>query len=73
MKAILEQTPNDIICMGNIDPAGVVANDSVDDVKKGVKKLLYECVGVDSNFNPSTGCDVPYHAPWNNIIALYTR
>lgn len=70
MKDILDKAPSDTICMGNLDPAGIVANGTAEAVKEGVRKLLEAC-GQYDNFIPSTGCDVPYHAPWQNILSLF--
>ena len=56
--------------MGNLDPAGALTNGSAQDVRRATRSLLETCAGAE-NFVPSTGCDVPYAAPWENILAFY--
>ena len=70
MEAILKATPSDIICMGNIDPVSEFADGTPESMKKAVNELLSKC-GSYKNFIPSSGCDIPYHAKWDNIDAFF--
>ena len=66
MKEMLELMPENKIVLGNIDPAGVLRDGSVDKVKESVETLLEAC-GSKQNFILSSGCDIPYSTPWENI------
>lgn len=66
MKDMLDKIPQDILVMGNIDPVGVLRDGSCDDVKKAVEKLWQDC-GQYPHFILSSGCDIPYSTPWDNI------
>ena len=70
MEAILKATPSDIICMGNIDPVSEFADGTPESMKKAVNELLSKC-GSYKNFIPSSGCDIPSHAKWDNIDAFF--
>ncbi|MDO5435474.1 MAG: uroporphyrinogen decarboxylase family protein [Clostridia bacterium] len=70
MTQVLEAAPGDMLCMGNIDPAGLLANGTADQVREAVKQLLSACGG-KPNFLLSTGCDVPPNAKWENIEAFF--
>ncbi len=71
LAAILEKTPADILCMGNIDPVSQFAEGTPDSMRAAVKSLLDTCGGY-RNFIPSSGCDIPAHANWDNIHAFFT-
>lgn len=70
MAEILAKTPSDILIMGNIDPAGEFAGGTVESITAATKALLAKCSGY-SNFVPSSGCDIPAHAKWENIQAFF--
>lgn len=70
MEAILKATPSDILVMGNIDPAGQFAAGTVDSITTATRTLLDKC-GSYPNFVPSSGCDIPAHAKWENIAAFF--
>lgn len=70
MDDILKRIPDNVICMGNLDPAGIVAKSDEGGVKEAVCDMLLK-YGGHPNFIPSTGCDVPYDTPWENILALF--
>ena len=70
MEAVLKATPADILVMGNIDPAGQFANGTVDSITAATRGLLDKC-GHYPNFVPSSGCDIPAHAKWENIDAFF--
>ena len=70
MEEILKATPSDILVMGNIDPAGQFAAGTVDSISTATRTLLDKC-GSYPNFVPSSGCDIPAHAKWENIAAFF--
>lgn len=70
MEAVMKVTPADILVMGNIDPAGQFASGTVDSITAATKALLEKC-GSYPNFVPSSGCDIPAHAKWENIDAFF--
>ncbi len=70
MEAVMKATPADILVMGNIDPAGQFASGTVDSITAATRELLDKC-GAYPNFVPSSGCDIPAHAKWENIQAFF--
>ena len=70
MAAILQQAPEDALCMGNVDPAGQFANGTPESIAAATRELLSRCGG-HPNFVPSSGCDIPAHAKWENIQAFF--
>jgi uroporphyrinogen decarboxylase len=70
MREILPQIPEDVLAMGNIDPAGTIRMGNPDTVKAKTMELLDACAGY-KNFVVSSGCDVPPGTPLENIDAIY--
>ena len=70
METILKRVPADIICMGNIDPVSQFVDGTPGTMTAAVKELLEKCGGY-SNFIPSSGCDIPASASWDNINAFF--
>lgn len=70
MGEMMEKMPKDILTMGNIDPAGVLLNGTVETVKAETQKLMENCAKYP-NFLPSSGCDIPPKTPWENIDAFF--
>ena len=70
MEAMMKVTPADILVMGNIDPAGQFASGTVESITAATRDLLDKC-GSYPNFVPSSGCDIPAHAKWENIDAFF--
>ncbi len=70
LEAVMKATPADILVMGNIDPAGQFAGGTVDSITAATLDLLAKC-GSYANFVPSSGCDIPAHAKWDNICAFF--
>lgn len=66
MKDMVQKVPEDIIVMGNIDPAGILRDGTVNDVQKAVIDLMENC-GEYNHFILSSGCDIPWSTPWENI------
>lgn len=70
MEAVMKATPSDILVMGNVDPAGQFASGTVESITAATAELLAKC-GSYPNFVPSSGCDIPAHAKWENIDAFF--
>ena len=70
MEEVLKAAPADALCMGNVDPAAIIAEGTPEMVTKATKELIQKC-GAYSNFVPSSGCDIPAHAKWENIQAFF--
>ena len=70
MAAVMKATPADILVMGNIDPAGQFAGGTVESITAATHDLLDKC-STYANFVPSSGCDIPAHAKWDNIQAFF--
>ena len=72
MKAdILDKLPEDVIAMGNIDPAGALRMGTPELVRERTLELLEKCSSYP-NFLLSSGCDIPPLTPWNNIEAFFS-
>ncbi|MCX8010453.1 MAG: hypothetical protein N3A61_04820 [Ignavibacteria bacterium] len=61
---------NDRIIMGNVDPANVFRLASPMEVKKSTLDLL-ESTAQFNNFILSSGCDVPFQTPVENVEAFF--
>ena len=72
MVAALEQTPDDIVVMGNLDPVEIFKQSTADVVATATKELL-EKTAKYKNFVISTGCDIPPAIPEENIAAFYKQ
>ena len=70
MVEVLKSCPPDLPVMGNLDPVGVFRQASPDEVKAATRELLEKTAAFD-NYILSSGCDVPPHVPFENIIAFY--
>lgn len=70
MEDMMEKIPEDIIAMGNVDPAGQLKNGTIDTVKASTKEIMEKCCKYP-NFVISTGCDVPPLSKWENIDAFF--
>ena len=70
METVLQAAPQDMLCMGNVDPAGQFVQGTPETMTAAVHDLLNRC-GKYPNFIPSSGCDIPAHAPWDNIQAFF--
>ena len=70
MVSVLRATPSDVLVMGNIDPAGQFASGTIESITAATRELLEQC-GSYPNFIPSSGCDIPSHAKWENIDAFF--
>lgn len=70
MEEVMKATPADCLCMGNIDPAAVIAEGTPEMVTAATKEVITKC-GKYQNFVLSSGCDIPAHAAWENIEAFF--
>ncbi|MDE6922392.1 MAG: uroporphyrinogen decarboxylase family protein [Oscillospiraceae bacterium] len=70
MEDVLAQAPADRLCMGNIDPAGQFVHGDPASMRGAVRELMDRCGGYP-NFIPSSGCDIPAQAGWENIEAFF--
>ena len=70
MSELAKLIPSDVVFMGNVDPAGEFRNGTVESITAATKKVLDACARY-SNFVPSSGCDIPPLAKWENINAFF--
>jgi Uroporphyrinogen-III decarboxylase len=70
MKDVIAQIPENILAMGNLDPAGLIRNSTADEVYQKAKDLLEEMKPY-KNFVLSSGCDIPPFTPKENIEAMF--
>ena len=70
MADIMPQIPDHILALGNIDPARVFKNGTVEEMKEAVNTLLLKTASY-KNFILSSGCDVPPGSPLDNVNAFY--
>lgn len=70
MVKALEDTPEGVLVMGNLDPVSCMKQGSPQEVEAQTKELL-EKTKQYSNFVLSTGCDVPPGTSKENIEAFY--
>lgn len=70
MADIMPLVPADRVAMGNIDPAGQIKNGTPESIREATLSLMESCSKYP-NFVPSTGCDVPPMASWENIEAFF--
>lgn len=70
MEHVMQVAPANCLCMGNVDPASVIAEGTPEMVITTTKDLIRKC-GKYKNFVPSSGCDIPAHTSWENIQAFF--
>lgn len=70
MEEVLKNAPLDVLCMGNISPAEKFSSGSAPAMRLAARALMDSC-GSYPNFIPSSGCDIPAHAKWDNIMAFF--
>lgn len=70
MAFVMANAPADALCMGNIDPAAQFVQGTPESMTTATKDLLDAC-GSYPNFVISSGCDIPFHAKWENIQAFF--
>ena len=70
MTSMLEQMPEDILTMGNVDPVGTLCNGTPESVRTDTLAVLEACSSYP-NFLVSSGCDIPPGTPWENLDAFF--
>lgn len=72
MSDIMPQIPWGRIAFGNIDPATIFKNGTVEDVRAKTWELLEKTFSY-KNFVLSSGCDIPPGTPIENMEAFFTK
>jgi len=70
LAGILNNTPKDIIVMGNISPVACFKEGTPEKMRSAVIKQMDELKDF-KNYIPSSGCDIPPSSPWENIDAYF--
>ena len=71
LAEMMPKVPETCLVLGNVDPAGVIAGGDPERVKAETQRVMEQCTRW-KNFCISSGCDIPPHAPWENIDAFFT-
>ena len=71
MKKMLEAIGDDVIVMGNVDPAGEIRLGNPESVRNATLSVMEACCE-HPNFVISSGCDIPPLSPWENINAFFS-
>ena len=69
LSRTLAEIPNDVLVMGNVDPAGIFRLGSPEQVRVETDKLL-AATAAYPNFVLSSGCDIPPLVPAANVDAF---
>ena len=70
LEKMFEIVPRGTIVMGNVDPASQFKNGTPESIRKATLELLEKCSRY-AGFIPSSGCDIPPTASWDNIDAFF--
>lgn len=70
MAEMMTHIPEDIIAMGNVDPAGEFRNGTPESIREATLKVMDACCKYP-NFVISSGCDIPPLSKWENIDAFF--
>ena len=70
MEEIVKHIPDNMLAMGNVDPAGEFRNGTPESIYNATQEILRKC-GNYSNFVISSGCDIPPMSPWENIDSFF--
>ena len=70
MAEMLKHIPEDIVVMGNVDPAGQFRNGTPESIRKETLDIMKACCE-HPNFVISSGCDIPPMSKWENIDAFF--
>lgn len=70
MEEIMKHIPDNMLAMGNVDPAGEFRNGTPESIYNATQEILRKC-GNYSNFVISSGCDIPPMSPWENIDSFF--
>lgn len=69
IKVMLDAFPGEALVLGNISPSDLFVNGTPEAMRAATEELLQKC-GSYKNFVPSSGCDIPPKASWDNIRAF---
>lgn len=70
MLEMIENMPEDVLVMGNVDPAGTLRNGTPEKVREETLGIMEKCCS-HPNFVISSGCDIPPATPWENLDAFF--
>lgn len=70
MLEMIENMPEDVLVMGNVDPAGTLRNGTPEKVREETLSVMEKCCA-HPNFVISSGCDIPPATPWENLDAFF--
>ena len=70
MEEMMSHIPENLIVMGNVDPAGEFRNGTPESIYARTKEVMEKCCKY-KNFVISSGCDIPPMSPWENISAFF--
>lgn len=70
MLEMIENMPDDVLVMGNVDPAGTLRNGTPEKVREETLSIMEKCCS-HPNFVISSGCDIPPATPWENLDAFF--
>ncbi len=70
MAEMMPHIPENIIAMGNIDPAREFRNGTKESVREATLSLMKECCKYP-NYVISSGCDIPPMSKWENIDEFF--
>jgi MtaA/CmuA family methyltransferase len=69
LPAAAERVPGDIVLVGNLDTVSVLLEGTVQEVRRKTTELL-ESMRPYPNYVVSSGCDLSYRTPPENILAM---
>lgn len=70
MDDMMPHIPENVIAMGNVDPAGEFRNGTIESIKAITKEVM-DANCKYPNFVISSGCDIPPMSKWENIDAFF--
>lgn len=70
MDEMLTHIPENVICMGNVDPSTQFKNGTPESIRDATLDVMNKCCSY-KNFVISSGCDIPPMASWDNIDAFF--
>ena len=70
MEELMGHVPENMIAMGNVDPAGEFRNGTPESIREKTREVMKKCCRYP-NFVISSGCDIPPMSPWENIRSFF--
>ena len=71
MAEMLRHIPEDVVVMGNVDPAGQFRNGTPASIREETQRIMRACCPNHPHFVISSGCDIPPASKWENIDAFF--